>query len=172
MAGWNHDNANWKLKECKICKKEFKPRSGVHKFCSEKCKGKWQYHPDNIEKKDTVAQYKEISGNWNRYLARLLYYGGRKRDQLTREDLLNQLKKQHYRCALSGERLTCLLEKGTKFPTNVSVDRIQAGGQYTPDNIQLVCRALNHWRSDTSVEDFITWCSKVAEYNKSRKEGT
>lgn len=141
-----------KLKNCVVYNTEFKPKSGVHKFCSEECKGKYQYTSGRVT---TESQYEEISGNWERYLSRLLYYGGRKRDLLTRENLLKQLKKQDYKCALSGLPLTCILEKGKVIKTNASVDRIQAGGPYTSDNIQLVCRALNHWRADTSVEDFI-----------------
>jgi hypothetical protein len=157
-----------KFKECVVCNTKFKPRSGVHKFCSEECKGKYQYTSGRVT---TESQYKEISGNWDRYLSRLLYYGGRKRDLLTRENLLKQLEKQDYKCALSGMPLTCILEKGKVTKTNASVDRILAGGPYTSDNIQLVCRALNHWRADTSVEEFIDWCQKVVDYNKSLKEG-
>lgn len=157
-----HNIGNVKYKECVVCGTSFKPKSGVHKFCSDQCKGKWKYITEQVT---TNTQYKEISGNWNRYLSRLLYYGGRKRDQLTRNDLLLQLEKQNYRCALSGVELTCHLEKDVKTQTNASVDRIEAGGSYTPDNIQLVCRALNHWRADTSINDFVDWCRKVVNFN-------
>lgn len=160
MAGWNHDNADWKLKVCLSCKKEFKPKSGVQKFCSTPCRGRWKYIAGTCS---TENQYKEISGNWVRYLARLQYCSGRKRDELTTEILLKKLKAQNYRCALSGVEMTCSLEVGKKFPYNVSVDRIQAGGPYSEDNIQLVCRVLNSWRSDTDLPFFIDMCKKVAK---------
>lgn len=163
MPGWHHDNAKWTPKACKVCGAEFTPKSGAHKFCSEQCKGKWQYISGRLS---TENQYANISGNWRRYVSRLLYYGGRKRDKLTAEILLAQLEKQDYKCALSGVPLTCELEKGTKCPTNASVDRIIAGGPYTADNIQIVCRALNHWRADTSVPDFVEWCRKVVQYHE------
>lgn len=43
VGGWHHDNASWKPKECVVCSAVFIPRSGVHKFCSERCKGRWKY---------------------------------------------------------------------------------------------------------------------------------
>lgn len=163
MAGWHHDNAEWKPKLCPVCQTTFTPRSGAHKFCSKTCKGKWQYVTG---KASTENQYRLISGDWMRYLSRLLYYGGRKRDQLTREHLYEQLVKQDYKCALTGVPLTCRLEKGTRFPTNASVDRIVAGGPYTPDNIQLVCRAINQWRGNTPITEFVDWCRAIVKHHE------
>ena len=80
------------------------------------------------------------------------------------------LEKQNYKCAISGLDLTCFLDKGTKFWSNASVDRINAGGSYTPDNIQLVCRAVNSWRSDMPLKDFIEICKAVANNNPERWE--
>jgi len=154
-----------KLKTCVVCSTEFKPFSGAHKFCSEQCKGKFKYMSEKVT---TKSQYKEISGNWERYLSRLLYSSGRKRDNLTKEDLLFILHKQDKKCAISGNFLTCNLEKGIKFWTNASVDRIDAGGSYTLDNIQLVCRAVNSWRSDMPLETFIEVCRAVAQHNPKR----
>jgi hypothetical protein len=167
MAGWNHGSANWKQKECLICKNLFTPKSGAHKFCSPVCKGKWKYVSGSVT---TESQYESISGNWERYLSRLMYFGGRKRDKLSKEILLKKLVEQNYKCALSGISLTCLLEKGKKHPFNVSVDRIIPGGPYTEENIQLVCRALNSWRADTDLEVFILMCKSVANYHKADED--
>ena len=149
-----------KKKECVVCGFSFKPFSGVHKFCSPECKGKWKYITGTH---CTENQYKEISGNWKRYLARLKYVGGEKRKDLTVKILLDVLKKQNYKCALSGVGLTCLLKKGMSFKTNCSIDRINAGEPYTVDNIQLVCKAVNSFRNNLSIKDYISWCHKVAE---------
>lgn len=165
MSGWNHTNANWKPKACAVCGGEFLPKSGAHKFCSEACKGKWQYISGKVT---TGTQYELISGNWRRYLSRLIYSAGRKRDKLTREDLLDLLESQNYKCALSGLDLTCNLEVGKKFPYNASVDRIVPGGPYTKDNIQLVCSSLNSWRSDTDLETFIAMCKSVTEFQEGK----
>lgn len=162
MVGWNHVNAKWKEKKCAVCSTVFIPKSGVHKFCSDECRGKWKYITGTGSTKN---QYKDISGNWPRYMSRLQHVAGRKRERLTTEVLLEILEKQNYKCALSGIPLTCNLEVGKTFPTNVSVDRIEAGKEYTKENVQLVCRALNHWRSDTPIEEFVAFCRAVASYH-------
>lgn len=157
LSGWHpelfHD------KPCVVCQTIFKPKSGVHKFCSEKCKGKWKYITGSG---NTESQYKYISGDWRRYLNRLVNRSHNRAD-ITVEDCLDILEKQDGLCALSGIELTCQLEKGKSFKTNVSLDRIKAGLPYTKDNIQLVCSALNKWRSDTDLEEFIWFCKRVAE---------
>jgi len=160
MPGWNHEG-KFKDKPCVVCNEMFTPFSGVHKFCSPVCKGKWKYITGTSS---TENQYKKISGNWDRYVSRLMYYNGRKRDHLTRDIILQKLEEQGYKCALSGLPLTCQLEVGKKFPNNASIDRIEAGGPYVKDNIQIVCRALNHWRADTTVEDFVAMCRAVASH--------
>lgn len=149
-------------RNCESCSSEYTPKNYRQRFCSKVCKGKFKYINRDVT---TESQYRQISGNWQRYLSQLLYFAGRKRDLLTREDLLKILEEQDYVCKISGIPLTCKLEKGIKFWTNASVDRIEPGGPYTPENIQLVCRGLNSWRSDTPLNDFIEICRKVAEHN-------
>lgn len=152
-------------KECLYCQKSFLPLTSVHRFCSESCKGHYKYVDKTVT---TEKQYHKISGNWKKYLQRLLYCNGRKRDSLTVESLLEILEKQDYKCALSGVELTCQLEVGKDFLTNASVDRIEAGGPYIKENIQLVCKVLNKFRVNTDLEEFIWWCKKVAEHNDLR----
>jgi hypothetical protein len=152
---------DYKAKECAVCGSSFKPYSGAHKFCSDKCKGKWKYI---IGTHSTEEQYKKISGNWIRYVSRLMYYGGRKRDMLNREIVLEKLQQQNYKCAITGVDLTCNLERGKKCMTNASIDRIVAGGTYTKENIQMVCRAVNSWRGDLSLPDFVEWCRMVVNH--------
>ena len=160
MVGWNHKDC-FKEKICLVCDTPFVPKSGFHKFCSEKCKGKWKYISGVTT---TETQYASISDNWNRYFSRLCCRS-HKRESVSVEELLDILDKQNYKCALSGIQLTCKLEKGVKYKTNASLDRIDAGGPYIKENIQLVCSALNSFRSDTDCNEFIWWCKKVAEYN-------
>lgn len=165
MVGWNH-TGRFKEKPCKTCLTNFKPASGAQLYCSEECgfavsRRHWK----------TEAQYELISGNWKRYVSRLVYCAGRKRDQLTREILLEKLEEQDYRCAISGVPLTCNLTKGTRHYTNASVDRINPGGPYTKDNIQLVCRAVNSWRSDLPLETFFWFCEQVVKTQQERLEG-
>jgi len=89
---------------------------------------------------------------------------GDRRAALTKQDLLDLLEKQNYCCALTGVEMTCVLEKGTTNKTNVSIDRIDPKGPYIKENIQLVCAAVNKFRIDTPLDEFIDWCRKVTEH--------
>lgn len=154
-------NKNY-LRACRNCGVEVLMAKNQH-FCTAQCKGKYKY---TIKKVTTESQYEKINGNWKKYCQRLLYYGGRKRDRLTWESILSKIKSQGYNCALTGTPLTCHLEKGKRVRTNASVDRIIPGGPYTPDNIQIVCRSVNSWRSDLTVQEFVDWCKKVVNHNE------
>lgn len=149
-------------RNCQVCNVETLMAKN-QKYCSAQCKGKVKYINGGAS---TENQYKHISGNWVRYVSRLMYYSGRKRDKLNREIILKKLEQQNYCCALTGTPLTCELRLGTISKTNASVDRIIAGGPYTEDNIQIVCRAVNTWRSDLTIQEFIEWCKKVVKYNE------
>ena len=152
-----------KAKPCAVCQTLFVPNSGVHRYCSQNCKDK-----NNQQKGSMTAQkqYARISGDWNKYFNRLM----RKwRSGLTTMDLLSILEKQKGLCAISGVPLTCTLEIGKRFKTNASIDRIEAGGDYSPYNVQLVCSALNSWRADSDLNEFIWFCKQVTEYQEKIK---
>lgn len=161
MSGWHHDNADWQEKICRNCGGPFVPASGCQVFCSDGCRHE---HPSYEQRLSTEAQYKSISGNWQRYFNRLA--GKKHREGVTVDQLLLLLAQQGGKCALSGVKLTCLLEKGKKFKTNASLDRIEAGGPYIIENIQLVCSALNSWRGDTELDEFKWWCKQVTQHQE------
>lgn len=165
FGGW-YGSDIFKEKSCAVCSTLFKPKSGVHKFCSPQCKGKSPYI---LGKNSTELQYKSISGNWSKYFSRLV--NQKNRQALSVDMLLEILEEQKGRCALSGAPITCVLNKGTICKTNASIDQIIPSGGYTRDNIQLVCRALNSWRGDTNLEEFIDWCKKVADFNGGKVNG-
>ena len=146
---------------CPECSEEFLtvPQG---KFCSEECKGKFKY---TSKRCTSDKQYQYISGNWSKYLSRLLN-AKPERASLSVEDLLSKLEEQSYLCALTGVELTCTLKAGTIFKTNASIDRLEAGGPYIASNIQLVCSAVNSFRGSLSVSEFIWWCRKVTENAK------
>ena len=157
-GGWHHDDCNWTLKVCPICNTSFKPFSGSHKFCSERCKGKWKY-VTGVE--STENQYLKISGNWRKYFQRLTCQ--KKREALTPEMLIELLAKQGGKCAITGVTLTCILEKGNRAWTNASIDRIIPGGPYILDNVRLTCARVNIMRSDMSDEEMLYWCKLVVQ---------
>jgi len=70
----------------------------------------------------------------------------------------------------AGRRIKKIYNKICPVCNNASLDRIEAGGPYIKENIQLVCTALNSWRADTELEEFKWWCRKVTECQE--KEGS
>lgn len=151
---------NWKPKNCRVCGGEFAPKAGNQVFCSIPCKRK---HYREVGSETTARQYALISGDWVKYFGRLCTRAFR-RDLLTKHDCVAILESQNYRCALTGVELTCRLEKGVICKTNASIDRIDPKGPYTKDNVHLVCAAINKFRIDLPLDEFVDWCKKVAEH--------
>jgi hypothetical protein len=82
--------------------------------------------------------------------------------------LLELLRKQNGKCALTGMPLTFQAAKGDSAPYNASIDcviPISRGGKYEDGNIRLVCAAVNRWRSNTDDEQFIQLCRAVVKHN-------
>lgn len=151
---------------CACCGRPFTPTSRTHNLCSDKCR-------DEIRQRNTLAktnkEYKRLTNNWNKYFSKAISrIKHRHKDSgcevdLTTDDLIQILALQEYRCALSGMPLSCRLDSGVTHHTNASIDRIDAGGPYNTENIQLVCSALNSFRNAVTLEEFIGWCIAVAE---------
>ena len=147
-------------KSCVECSKVFAPIVNNQKYCSKACKRAF-YRVHGSE--TTARQYKLISGNWEKYFGRLCIKSFR-RELLSKQDCIDILKTQEYRCALTGVPLTCVLQKGTVSKTNASLDRIDPKGTYEKANVQLVCSAINKLRIDMSIEEYIEWCRKVTTH--------
>lgn len=150
---------NPKTTTCPVCSGSFVQAHHSHVYCSRSCKREMSR---TIGADTTQRQYARVSGNWARYYNRLRCRNGRQGLSLT--DILALHERQRGVCALTGTEMTCELKKGSVCPTNASLDRIDPNGAYTVDNLQLVCAALNKFRINTSVEDFIDWCKKVAAH--------
>jgi len=152
-------------KKCCVCGTNFVPVNNHQKYCSKKC-SRFVYKTQGGG--TTEGQYEKISGNWNRYFVRLCARSFN-RGGLSPSTLIKILEKQNGKCALSGVELTCVLQKGIISKTNASIDRIDPKGEYTLENIQLVCAVINKFRIDTPLEEFKEWCRKVAEYAVHKK---
>jgi hypothetical protein len=63
-------------------------------------------------------------------------------------------------CAYSGRRMT--LRAGSL--ATVSIERIDSGVGYTPDNVVLVCQAINRMKSDFTLSEFFELCRDVAQF--------
>lgn len=89
---------------------------------------------------------------------------------LTVDSLVHQYHRQYGRCALSGIILTH--DRRGALPTNISVDRVDPEGPYSPDNIQLVCAEVNIMRRSLPLEEFLTWTRLIADTNSSSSPPT
>ena len=144
---------------CAVCAKEFETVHPRYVCCCAEC---GRTHKVNM-------RYKRESGNWELYFKHLL---SKKESDVTPKQLVELLNKQDSRCALSGTKLTWEKVRGKYVKTNASIDRIIAGEEYNIDNIQLVCRAVNSFRHDLTIKEFIQWCKKVAKNGIYKKPKT
>ena len=80
--------------------------------------------------------------------------------ELTPEVIAQKYLQQWGLCAVTKEPLTFIVGQGIT-PTNISVDRIQIGGDYTRANTRLVCYMVNVMRSTSSDDEFVEWCEKI-----------
>jgi hypothetical protein len=140
---------------CICCSAEFTKITSWHVYCSRTCQA--------VSRNKRRDQRSWVSGNWRRYLNRLAVMS-RERKDLTTQILLDVLAEQNGRCALTGVKMTNTVIKDKKTWTNASVDRVVSGGPYTKENIQLVCSAVNIFRSQMSVQEFREWCRLVARF--------
>lgn len=138
-------------KVCITCNTPFETNHPKHINCSPQC--------NNIYRVN--QRYERDNHNWDKYYKHIL--STKKDHSLTVAELIGKTAAQNYRCALSGIELTCYHKRGEIILTNASIDRINAGKEYNYDNIQIVCRAINSFRGNMEVEQFINWCKKVTE---------
>lgn len=159
--------------KCKTCGNNFNPdefftgkgsRRSV--YCSKSC---WSHYNSTLGWRFTAAK---IDGDWGEYFKRLVQKKRTKHKELvtlTVDDLSALYKKQKGKCALTGREMGCRTVPGIRFPENASLDRIVAGGPYSPENIQLVCRDVNGFRGDTPLKNFIHICRLVAEHTAKKR---
>ena len=82
----------------------------------------------------------------------------RGREVLSLDELREILRRQDFRCALTGQQLT---------PTNFALDHIIPvvdGGDFTASNSQLVLKVVNRAKNTMSEPEFIEMCRQVARY--------
>ena len=117
-----------------------------------------------------VAKYRAKKGS--RYVGYGEYSGRKKAFRITQHGLLNILRKQKGRCALTGVPLTFVTEKtirrggavgdpATFSPTNLSIDRIDPRYGYLPNNVQLVTNFANKAKGEMQTLEFLKMCKKV-----------
>lgn len=91
---------------------------------------------------------------------------------LDKDDLLGLYLEQDGRCAMTGQKM--LLEDGPgpklKNRMRPSIDRIDSSGNYTLDNVQLVCAQVNIMKGGMSQVDFLRWCNRIVSHRGSAED--
>lgn len=120
------------------------------RICRKQTRGRCVKHPNYTPKLD-------------RFMARLLSRvrgGARQRGiavVIDKDDLLELYFEQRAKCAVTGVDM----KPGDKKGYEPSVDRIYSAGNYTQDNIQLVCSRVNIMKGDMTPVEFVSWCKRI-----------
>lgn len=128
--------------------------------CREQTRGIWTKHPGY-----SVA----IDRFWQRALNGLVGGATQRRIMvvLTKDDVLGMYLEQGGKCALSGMQMDCTIGRNALGKRNfrrASVDRIDSDGNYTLDNIQIVCAGFNLMKAESSQQTFVELCRRVAAH--------
>ena len=85
---------------------------------------------------------------------------------ISKNELYKIFEKQKGHCALSGERMTHIIGKGHmhKFPTNISLDRIDSNRGYVKGNVRFICTILNNLKYNLTSALFFKIIKKMYEH--------
>lgn len=118
-------------------------------------------------KKGVAAAFKYRGANYRNFLMSLRTKIAYRRD-LDIDFLCKLYDDQEGLCALSGRPLTFICGMGVVL-TNISIDRIDPLGEYTEENVQLVCRQVNTMKQRLSRDELVEWCRDIVLTNDKRK---
>jgi hypothetical protein len=77
--------------------------------------------------------------------------------------LLKLMDKQENRCALTGIPFHLPRDPNCDKELLPSPDRIDSSGHYEPSNLQIVCRFVNFWKSDSDNGEFLRLLALIRE---------
>lgn len=97
--------------------------------------------------------------------------------QVTKQDLWELFLRQDGKCALSGVPITLTTVVNAqnnldKTQMSASLDRIDNSKGYTIDNVQWIHKILNAMRRQYSVEEYVHWCTLVANHANPERSST
>lgn len=129
---------------CIVCDKPFTAKVSFARYCSVTCRG--------------YGAKLDVRG----FLRHLLKH--RKRHTtIALDDLHDLYTAQRGRCAVSGVEMTHRVGGGRCY-TNISIDRLNPGGEYVIGNVRLVCLAVNLMRLDMTDAELVDWCEKIKQH--------
>ena len=137
----------------------------TQKFCNNQTCGVAWRNKNVYRYKYTYSHRNKSTEN---FMKTLLSKKIKDRENLTIDDLNSLWILQDGKCAISGAKMTAIAGQGV-VDTNISIDRIDSSKGYLKDNIQLVCRMVNHMKSNRTSEQLYSWCKAIVE-NKDSTE--
>lgn len=156
---------------CRSCNKTLQ----LEQYETIKKVGRRQYYHATCRTCRKEARHRACNSSPDLYIRRAvsqLRSSRRKRNPdmpfiITGDDMVELFRKQKGRCALTGEPMTWKRDgKGTRFPYNISIDRIDPKGCYVIENVQLITTSANMMKGTWSDDTFIRICHQVARHRK------
>lgn len=122
-------------------------------------------NPESYRKNSRNHQRKRLAtviGSLENKRKQALYRSRRRGGEfnITIDDLLNQLDKQNWQCAITGDTMTAISGQGN-VPSNISIDKIDPKKGYVVGNVQLVCHYANVMKQNCTQEQLYSFCQKV-----------
>lgn len=84
------------------------------------------------------------------------------------KDIYEQFQLQNGICALSGLKITLGTTRNSWTSSTASLDRINSQKPYIKGNIQWVHKIVNKMKMELEEEEFIFFCTNIANYQKER----
>lgn len=123
---------------------------------------------ERIAEQGKVRYNKRVEDSYLSILLQSCRGNARKRNRefsLTKELIIDLLKKQDNKCYYSGEELS--LDR--KLFNTVSVDRVDPQKGYTEDNVVLCCYRVNVVKNNLTHDDFVELCTKISKNMEGKK---
>lgn len=153
---------------------------GLHNQCKECRRAFYNANSDRIlsynrgwndRNRDVIASHNEKRQMSIKGRAKQLWHGAKERAKA--KGLKFDLTTAHIEVALligtcqrTGVRFDLSKHDRFKFhPFSPSVDKIDAFGDYTEDNVVIVCTAYNIGKHQMSHSEFVDFCRAVVEFN-------
>lgn len=148
------------IKKCSGCKiqkeiTEFHTKQTFCKTCAREYSRKWDKDP--INKKRRSERNKILRMTPERRLKDLLTTAHIDRSKLSFEKLYNRLEISNFCCEITGRAFTY----EARSPTGISIHRVDTLGEYTNDNVLLICwwlnAAMGNWGLDKLKDLLNDW---------------
>lgn len=142
------------------CGKEFiKNRQNIVSYQLKSCGCK----SSKLSENHTLKGYKQLTGT---YWGIVVSNASRRKIEIS-IDIKYAYKiftKQKGRCAITGDEIELKREKQT-----ASLDRIDSSIGYIEGNVQWVHKDINRFKNNYTMEELLTFCQKIVNYNKKVK---